>query len=36
VSNYQHLFDLIEHSSHAVAAENDRIILAADRLALAS
>jgi hypothetical protein len=36
VGNYQHLFDLIEHSSHAVAAENDRIVLAADRLLLAS
>ena len=37
VGNYQHLFDLIEHSSHIVAAENDRIVLAAaDRLLLAS
>lgn len=36
VGNYQHLFDLIEHSSHAVAVENDRIVLAADRLLLAS
>jgi hypothetical protein len=36
VSNYQRLFDLIEHGSHAVAVEADRVILAADVLLLAS
>jgi len=36
VGNYQLLFDLIDHSAHAVAAEDDRIILAADLLPLAS
>jgi hypothetical protein len=36
VSNYQRLFDLIEHGSHIVAAEDDRVILAADILPLAS
>jgi hypothetical protein len=36
VSNYQRLFDLIEHSSHAVAVEDDRVVLAADILPLAS
>jgi hypothetical protein len=36
VSNYQRLFDLIEHSSHAVVAEDDRVILAANSIPLAS
>lgn len=36
VGNYQHLYNLIEHSSHAVVAEDDRVILAADLLPLAS
>jgi hypothetical protein len=30
VGNYQRLFDLIEHGSHTVAEENDRVVLAAD------
>jgi hypothetical protein len=29
MSNYQRLFDLIEHSSHAVALDDDQIVLAA-------
>ena len=36
VNNYQRLFDLIEHGSHAVAVEADRVVLAADVLLLAS
>jgi hypothetical protein len=36
VASYQRLFDLIEHSSHAVAAEEERVVLAADLLLLAS
>ncbi len=32
VRNYLHLFDLIAHSSHAVAAADDRVILAAELL----
>jgi hypothetical protein len=34
VGHYQHLFDLIEHSSHAIAAEEDRIIFASDYIPL--
>jgi len=30
VANFQRLFDLIEHGSHSVAVEEDRIVLAAD------
>jgi hypothetical protein len=33
VANYQRLFELTEHSSHTVAVEDDRVILAADLLA---
>ncbi len=36
VGNYNRLYNLIEHSSHAVVAEDDRVILAADLLPLAS
>jgi hypothetical protein len=36
VGNYQHLFDLVEHSSHAIAAEEDRVILAADHFPLST
>ncbi|MCM2358695.1 MAG: hypothetical protein NDI77_11145 [Geobacteraceae bacterium] len=36
VAKYLHLYSLIEHSAHAVALENDRIVLAAEVLALAS
>ncbi|HEX9022734.1 MAG TPA: hypothetical protein VF799_02740 [Geobacteraceae bacterium] len=36
VANYQHLFDLIEHSSHAVAITDEQVVLAADVLPLAS
>ncbi|HTP66615.1 MAG TPA: hypothetical protein VMJ66_14580 [Geobacteraceae bacterium] len=36
VGNYQHLYELIEHSSHAVTAIDDRIVLAAELLPLAS
>jgi hypothetical protein len=36
VSNYQRLFDLIEHSSYAVVAADDRVILAANIVSLAS
>ena len=36
VANYLHFFNLIEHGSHSVALEDDRIILAADLLPLAS
>jgi hypothetical protein len=36
VGNYQLLFDLIDHSAHAVVAKDDRIINAADLLPLAS
>jgi hypothetical protein len=32
VANYQRLFELTEHSSHTVAVEDDRVILAADLL----
>lgn len=30
VGNYQHLFDLIEHGSHAVTIEDDSVVLTAD------
>lgn len=36
VGNYQRLYDLIEHSSHAVAIGDDQAVLAADLLPLAS
>jgi hypothetical protein len=36
VGNYQRLFDLIEHSSYAVAAADDRVILASNAIQLAS
>jgi hypothetical protein len=36
VGNYQSLFDLIEHGSHTVAVEDDRVVLAADILTLDS
>ncbi|HEY6838578.1 MAG TPA: hypothetical protein VI389_07545, partial [Geobacteraceae bacterium] len=36
VANYQRLYELIEHSSHAVAACDDQVVLAADLLPLAS
>lgn len=36
VGKYLHLYDLIEHSAHAVVEERNRIIYAADALALAS
>lgn len=36
VGNYQHLFNLIEHSSHTVTAEEDRILFPAELLPLAS
>ena len=36
VSNYLHFFNLIEHGSHAVAVDDDRVVLAADLLPLAS
>ena len=36
VANYLHFFNLIEHGSHSVALEDDRIVLAADLLPLAS
>jgi hypothetical protein len=32
VGNYQSLFDLIEHGSHIVAIEDDRVVLASDIL----
>ena len=35
VGQYLHFFNLIEHGSHAVALEEDRVILAADQLPLA-
>ena len=31
VGNYQHLFAVIEHNSHPVAAEGDRVVLAAEK-----
>lgn len=31
VASHQRLYDLIEHHSHAVAAEGDRVVLAAER-----
>ena len=36
VANYQRLIDLIEHSSHLLALDGERVILAADILPLAS
>ncbi len=36
VAKYLHLYDLIEHSAHAVTEENDRIIPAAEVIAQAS
>ena len=36
VGNYQRLFELIEHGSHSVAIEEERVVLAADLLPLAS
>lgn len=30
VAKYLHLYDLIEHSSHAIAVENDQIVMAAE------
>ena len=36
VGNYQCLFDLIEHGSHTVAVEDDRVVLAADIVTLDS
>ncbi len=36
VAKYLHLYDLIEHSAHAVIEENDRIIPAAEVIAQAS
>jgi hypothetical protein len=35
VADYQRLFDLIEHSSHTLAIDEERVILAADLLPLA-
>lgn len=34
VGNYQRLFDLIEHSSHTLAVEDDHVVLAADLVPL--
>jgi deoxyadenosine/deoxycytidine kinase len=36
VSKYLHLYDLIEHSSHAVTLDGDRIILAGDAMPIAA
>lgn len=36
VAKYQHFFELIEHVSHPAAVEEDRVILSADLLPLAS
>ncbi|WP_012647173.1 hypothetical protein [Geotalea daltonii] len=36
VAKYLYIFELLEHSSHAVTQENDRIVLASDVLELAS
>ena len=36
VAKYLHLFDLIEHSAHAVTLEEDKIILAGDIIPVAS
>ena len=36
VAKYLHLYDLIEHSSHLLAMDGERIILATEALALAS
>jgi len=36
VSNYQHLFDLIEHGSHAVTVEDNSVVLTAEAIAPAS
>lgn len=36
VGKYLHLYDLIEHSSHAITVEDERVVLAADILSKAS
>jgi hypothetical protein len=36
VSKYIHLYELVEHSSYAIALEGDRVILAGDVIPLAS
>ena len=36
VANYKRLLDLIEHGSHSVTMEDDRVVLSADLLLLAS
>jgi hypothetical protein len=36
VANYQRLFDLVEHSSHLLAVDEERVVLAAELLPLAS
>jgi hypothetical protein len=36
VLKYLHLYDLIEHSAHAIMVEEDRVILASEAIALAS
>ena len=36
VVKYLHLYDLIEHSSHAITVEDDRVVLAAEILSKAS
>lgn len=36
VTKYQRLFDLIEHGSHSVSLEDERIVLAGEQLKLAS
>jgi len=36
VAKYLHLYDLIEHSSHAVTLDGDRIILAGDAMPIAA
>jgi hypothetical protein len=36
VAKYLHLYDLIEHSAHAVALDGDSIILSSEVIALAS
>jgi hypothetical protein len=36
VAKYLHLYDLIEHSAHSVALDDDRIVLAGEVIALAS
>jgi hypothetical protein len=36
VTNYQRLSDLVEHSSHLLALDEERVVLAVDLLPLAS